>query len=54
MIEHVEEITRLWRIKRNIIKRNIWARDRERERLLKEKSESFNLENLGLLKEEVK
>lgn len=48
----IEELTRLWKIKRDEIKRKIWAH--EREQLLQKKAESFNLESLGLLKEEVK
>lgn len=48
----IEELTRLWKIKRDAIKRKIWAQ--ERERYLREKSELFNLENLGLLKKEAK
>lgn len=48
----IEELTRLWKIKRDAIKRKIWAH--EREQYLKEKSELFNLKSLGLLKEEVK
>lgn len=49
---NIEELTRVWKIKRDAIKRKIW--EQEREQLLKERAESFNLESMGLLKEEVK